>query len=120
MAMDLSLYGRTLRTYEGTGSLSFLDDPALPVNFQAGQLADGRVLLWCHTAADNAVLMWEHSDRVTGFRGTTQDGFTLRADIQICEIDYLPPAPETYDSCVMATYEFRDIYMETVAKSLSE
>ena len=109
MATDLNLYGRTLRTYEGTGLLSFSEDPSVAVSFQAGQLADGRILLWCHTNANNATRIMENSDRVTEFQGTTQEGLALRADAPMREFDYLPAVPETYDSCVMATYELRDL-----------
>ena len=117
MTTGLSIYGRTLRAYDGVGTLIFADHHPVTVNFEAGQLANGQILLWCHTAADNATQMMEHSDRVTGFEGTTQEGFTIRAEAQMREFGYLPPTPEMYDSCVMATYEFRDIYMDTVAKA---
>lgn len=117
MATGLGIYGRPLRAFEGVGTLSFVDQPPVIVNFEAGQLHDGRVILWCHSAVDNAAQMMQHSDQVTSFQGTSQEGFSLNADGQMREFGYLPEMPETYESCVMSAYEFRDLYVRTADKA---
>ena len=74
--MPLSDYGLPIRSYHGTGTLHLRSGTAITCSFEAGQFANGDVLVLSHTSAD----VWE-DDAATAFTGQTADGWSIDADL---------------------------------------
>ncbi len=94
-------YGNALYRYSGVGILQYPTEPPRQVEFDAGQLQSGEVLVVCTCEDFSAQHFFpiEHEDP-TSFEGTTQEGWKIRSVDAIRQTNYLPRTrqPGSYDA----------------------
>jgi len=78
---QLQYYGEPIAKYEAQGFL-VLDGAPQACGFEAGQLRDGKILMFCDLS-----IPIEIKNRVSGFSGTTKKGikFSLMENFTILE-----------------------------------
>lgn len=102
----ISFYGEYLFSYEGNGILTIIDGEGqkkIDCHFEAGQLTNGEILLFCNGLPPGLSYFTYYGIRVSLFEGTTIEGHSIKAiqlDSDLGRIAYLP---ENCDNALLCT-----------------
>jgi hypothetical protein len=102
-------YGYYLCVYHGKGIITLEGGEKFDCLFEAGQLADGQVLLLCDFLPPLPTYL---SISATKFEGTTSGGFRICATEAFSETSYLPDIPIDRSSGVRAAFHIHKIVIQ--------
>src|SRR5687768_7430903 len=105
---DLTHYGDYRASYQGKGTLRYEGKQQLQCDFEAGQLADGEIVLLCASDSISAFDMTFPSS----FEGVTPEGFKISAR-GFTPKNYLPDRPDDRAG-TFAAFRVNELMAETV------